>query len=78
MNEVVVVTISETFPAHDSELSLRCFSASEKAAQWIEGQIDEKVKEYGLDQNTAVDGCLVMIDGWNHTIQYGFEVLDVE
>ena len=78
MNEVAVVTISETFPAHNCMLSLRCFSSSEKAERWVEDQIDEKVREYTLDRNLAVDGWLVMADGWDHTFQYDIHELDVE
>lgn len=78
MNKVAVVTTSETFPAHDCKVSLRCFASSEKAERWIEGQIDEKVREYNLDRNAAVDGWLVMADGWDHTFQYDTRELDVE
>ena len=78
MDKVAVVTISETFPAHDCKVSLRCFASSGKAERWIEGQIDEKVSEYNLDRNAAVDGWLVMADGWNHTFQYDTRELDVE
>ena len=78
MDTVAVVTISETFPAHDSMLSLRCFSSCEKAERWVEDQINEKVREYNLDENLAVDGWLVMADGWNHTFQYDMHELDIE
>ena len=78
MGEVAVVTISETFPAHDSRLSLRCFSASGKAERWIDDQIDEKVREYNLDRNLSVDGWLVMADGWDHTFQYDIHELNIE
>lgn len=79
MNSVVtVVRVSETFPSHDSEVSLRCFSSHEKAERWIEGQIGEKVNKFGLDRGSAVNGWFVMIDGWNHTLQYNLEELNVE
>ena len=78
MDKVFIVTVSETFPAHESTLSLRCFSSSEKAERWIEEQIDGKVGAYDLDREKTVDGWQVLVDGWNHTIQYGFEELDVE
>lgn len=78
MDKVAVVTISETFPAHDSMLSLRCFSSSVKDERWIEDQIDGKVREYNLDRNMAVDGWLVTVDGWNHTFQYDIHELNIE
>ena len=46
------------------------FDSKEKAGAWVERQIDEKVSDFHLDRDTAVDGWFVHIDGWNHTIQY--------
>ena len=77
MNQVVVVTISELFPQHGNEVSLRCFSSHEKAAHWIEGRIDEKVRAWGLNRSTAVDGWCVTIAA-DHAIQYDTHELRVE
>ena len=77
-NTVAVVTISESFPQHGTEVSLRCFSSNEKAARWIEGQIDEKVQDHRLNRNVAVDGWFVKLEGEAHTIQYDVHELVVE
>lgn len=77
MNQVVVVTISELFPQHGNNVSLRCFSSHEKAARWIEARIDEKVRALGLDRSTAVDGWCVTIAA-DHAIQYDTHELRVE
>ena len=70
MRTVVVVTISETLLTHGNEVDTKAFSSLEKAEDWVERQIEEKVKDFHLDRDTAVDGWFVQIDGWNHTIQY--------
>ena len=68
-NTVVVVTISETLPAHGNEVDTVVFSGWDKAAAWVESQIDSTVKAYELDRESAVDGWFVEIDH-GHTIQY--------
>ena len=70
MKTVVVVTISEILPIHGNEIDTMVFDSLGKAEAWIEQQIDEKVKDFQLDRDSAVDGWFVQIDGWNHTIQY--------
>lgn len=70
MKTVVVVTISETLPTHENKVDTMVFGSLEKAEDWVERQIEEKVKDFHLDRDTAVDGWFVQIDGWNHTIQY--------
>lgn len=77
-NTVAVVTISESFPQHGNEVSLRCFSSNEKAAKWIEKQIEERVRTFHIDRNAAVDGWFVKLEGEAHTIQYDVHELDVE
>lgn len=68
-NTVIVVTISETLPVHGTEVDIAVFSDWDKAAAWIEAQIDSTVKAYELDCESAVDGWFVEIDH-GHTIQY--------
>ena len=51
--------------------------AIEKAAKWIESQIDEKVLTFHLDRNAAVDGWFVKLAGYDHTIQYDVHELVV-
>ena len=70
MKTVVVVTVSETLPTHENEVDTIVFGSVGKAGAWVERQIEEKVKDFHLDRDTAVDGWFVQIDGWNHTIQY--------
>lgn len=70
MKTVVVVTISETLPTHGNEVDTMVFDSIVKAETWVERQIEEKVKKFNLDRDSAVDGWFVQIDGWNHTIQY--------
>ena len=70
LKTVVVVTISETLATHENEVDTMVFGSQEKAEDWVERQIEEKVKDFHLDRDTAVDGWFVQIDGWNHTIQY--------
>lgn len=77
MNQVFVVTISESFPLHGNEVTLRCFSSHEKAERWIEDRIEETVRTFGLDRSTAVDGWFVTIAN-DHTIQYDVCELNVE
>ena len=77
-NTVAVVTISESFPQHGNEVSLRCVSSNEKATRRIEGQIDEKVQDHRLNRNAAVDGWFVKLEGEAHTIQYDVHELVVE
>lgn len=77
MNQVFVVTISELFPQHGNEVSLRCFSSHEKAARWIEDRIEENVRAFGLDRLTAVEDWCVTIAS-DHTIQYDVCELNVE
>lgn len=77
MNQVFVVTISELFPQHGNKVTLRCFSSHEKAARWIEDRIEEKVRVFGLDRSTAVDGWFVTVAS-DHTIQYDVHELNVE
>jgi len=67
---VIVVTISEMLPAHGNEVDTAVFSDWDKANAWIESQIDSKVKSYGIDRESAVDGWYVEIDSFGHTIQY--------
>ena len=73
-----VVTISESFPLHGNEVSLRCFSSKEKATRWIEGQIDDEVRAFRLDRAAAADGWFVKLEGKERTIQYDVYELDVE
>ena len=75
---VAVVTISESFPQHGNAVSLRCFSSNEKAAKWIEKQIEERVRTFHLDREAAVDGWFVKLEGEEHAIQYDVHELDVE
>ena len=75
---VSVVTISESFPQHGNEVTLRCFSSNEKAVKWIESQIDEKIKEFGLDRSEWVDGWFVRLGCEEHTFQYDAKEMDVE
>ena len=77
-NTVAVVTISESFQLHGNEVSLRCFSSNEKAAKWIEKQIEERVRTFHLDREAAVDGWFVKLEGEAHTIQYDVHELVVE
>lgn len=70
MKTVVVVTISETLATHENEVDTMVFDSMEKAETWVERQIEEKVRDFHLDRDTAVDGWFVKIDGWNRTIQY--------
>ena len=67
---VVVVTISETRPCRGNEVSTKVFADMEKACGWIESQIEAIVSEYELDCERDVDGWLVKLDGYDHTIQY--------
>ena len=60
-NTVAVVTISELFQLHGNAVSLRCFSSNEKAAKWIEKQIEERVRTFHLDRDAAVDGWAVAL-----------------
>ena len=75
---VSVVTISESFPQHGNAVSLRCFSSNEKAAKWIEKQIEERVRTFHIDRDAAVDGWFVKLEGEEHAIQYDVHELDVE
>lgn len=75
---VSVVTISESFPQHGNAVSLRCFSSNEKAAKWIEKQIEERVRTFHLDRDAAVDGWFVKLEGETHTVQYDVHELEVE
>ena len=75
---VGVVTISESFPLHRNAVSLRCFSSNEKAAKWIEKQIEERVRTFHLDRDAAVDGWFVKLEGETHTVQYDVHELEVE
>lgn len=75
---VVVVTISESFPLHGHAVSLRCFSSNEKAAKWIEKQIEERVRTFHFDREAAVDGWFVKLEGEEHSIQYDVHELEVE
>ena len=75
---VDVVTISESFPLHGNAVSLRCFSSNEKAAKWIEKQIEERVRTFHLDRAAAVDGWFVKLEGETHTVQYDIHELEVE
>ena len=75
---VSVVTISESFPQHGNAVSLRCFSSNEKAAKWIEKQIEERVRTFHIDRDAAVDGWFVKLEGEGHTIQYDVRELQVE
>ena len=77
-NTVAVVTISESFPLHANAVSLRCFSSNEKAAKWIEKQIEERVRTFHLDREAAVDGWFVKLEGEEHSIQYDVHELEVE
>lgn len=77
-NTVAVVTISESFPLHGNAVSLRCFSSNEKAAKWIEKQIEERVRTFHLDRDAAVDGWFVKLEGETHTVQYDVHELEVE
>ena len=77
MNQVFVVTISELFPHHGNNVSLRCFSSHEKAVRWIEDRIEENVRTFGLDRATAVDDWFVTLAS-DHTIQYDVCELNVE
>ena len=77
-NTVAVVTISESFQLHGNAVSLRCFSSNEKAAKWIEKQIEERVRTFHLDRDAAVDGWFVKLEGEGHTIQYDVRELQVE
>ena len=77
-NTVAVVTISESFQLHGNAVSLRCFSSNEKAAKWIEKQIEERVRTFHLDRDAAVDGWFVKLEGEEHAIQYDVHELDVE
>ena len=76
-NTVAVVTISESFPHHGNEVTLRCFSSNAKATKWIESQIDEKVLSLHLDRNAAIDGWFVKLEGEDHTVQYNVQELVV-
>ena len=75
---VAVVTISESFPLHGNAVSLRCFSSNEKAAKWIEKQIEERVRTFHIDRDAAVDGWFVKLEGEEHAIQYDVRELQVE
>ena len=75
---VGVVTISESFPLHGNAVSLRCFSSNEKAAKWIEKQIEERVRTFHIDRDAAVDGWFVKLEGETHTVQYDVHELEVE
>ena len=75
---VVVITISESFPLHGNAVSLRCFSSNEKAAKWIEKQIEERVRTFHIDRDAAVDGWFVKLEGEEHAIQYDVRELQVE
>ena len=77
-NTVAVVTISESFQLHGNAVSLRCFSSNEKAAKWIEKQIEERVRTFHLDREAAVDGWFVKLEGEEHSIQYDVHELEVE
>lgn len=68
--KVVVVTISEMLPVHGNEVDTVVFSDMDKAAAWVEAQIDSYVTSFGLDRETAVDDWYLRIDGDSHTIQY--------
>lgn len=77
-NSVIAVTISECIPFHGNEVSVRCFSSFEKAERWIEGQIDEKIKEYDLDRDEWVDDWFVRLGCEEHTLQYDAKEIEVE
>ena len=77
-NTVAVVTISESFQLHGNEVLLRCFSSNEKAAKWIEKQIEERVRTFHIDRDAAVDGWFVKLEGEEHAIQYDVRELQVE
>lgn len=77
-NSVVVVTISHSSPWHGNETSLRCFSSFAKAERWIEGQIDELVKEYDLDRDKWVEDWLVRLGCMEHSFQYDAQEMEVE
>lgn len=57
---------------------LRCFSSNEKAAKWIEKQIEERVRTFHIDRDAAVDGWFVKLEGEEHAIQYDVRELQVE
>lgn len=68
---VTVVTINEEMPIHASETSVEVFSDSDKAATWIECEIDRLVSVYGLDRDKDVDDwCVRLSDDHSHMIQY--------
>ena len=77
-NTVAVVTISESFQLHGNAVSLRSFSSNEKAAKWIENQIEERVRTFHLDRDAAVDGWFVKLESEARTIQYDVHELVVE
>lgn len=78
INTVVAVIISHSFPFLCNETSVRCFSSFAKAERWIEGQIDEIVKEYDLDRDKWVDGWFVRLGCEDHTFQYDAQEMDIE
>ena len=78
VNTVVVVTISHSFPWLGNETTVRCFSSFAKAERWVEGQIDEKVKEYDLDRDRWVDDWFVRLGCEEHTFQYDAQEMEVE
>ena len=78
INTVVVVTISHSFPWLGNETTVRCFSSFAKAERWIEGQIDELVKEYDLDRDKWVEDWLVRLGCMEHSFQYDAQEMEVE
>ena len=75
--KVVVVTISETNPSHSNEVKVEVFGRMESACAWVEMQINHLVRKYGLDPQKSVDDWYVLLDGYNHTIQYSAQEVEV-
>lgn len=73
MNKVIyVVSRTERGEAGDYDFSVEVFSRQNDAEGWIRAQISDLVTSYKLT-DVDVDGDFVMLNGWNHTVQYNVE-----
>ncbi len=79
MTSVAIVMITEETPIHAYEESVEVFSDSDKAAAWIEGEIDRLVCEYGLDREKNVDEwCVRLSEDGSHKVWYSCEAIPID
>ena len=76
-DRVAVVTITERDEANAYDFKVKVFHALHEAEKWIDSQIESLVKKHHLDPLKDVDSWFVLLNGWNHTIQFNLEEMPV-